>query len=336
MRWQPNELSLRRERIGGGLTGSLRQLPAGLLSRARRVLLLIHGYNATLCEAGCAFSGFKRFLPAVWFLRSAALYWPGDAAAPLGRPDARRPRGQITRVLSSATYTFQISTAESAAQILSRAIQARPPEKRALQLDVVAHSLGCRLALELLESLAGLPIVARPRIRLTALLGAAVPRFTAMPGGKLHRGAASADRLLVFHSRADPILRFAFPFGQLLEGGFLDRLRPNARTAIGRSGCGPGLPNARNFPQDSFGHSDYWPSEGVALRIAETLDRNRPLSSLARTGLSGRVIGETHLPEARDPDRLLRRLRVRRLPLDGAQFGLCRDCPPCPAHSTAR
>ncbi len=317
----PHEVSLRAAPIGGRLAIQAQDLPAGLFGRARRLVAFVHGFNVTLCEAGCAYGAFKRYLPGRLLGRVAAVYWPGDAA-PRWRRDQNRPRGAATIAASALAYSFQIGTAENGARLLEQLISGHANRRFPVQMDFVAHSLGCRLTLELLDRLRRNPAADRPRIGVVALMAAAVPRWMVLPGGSLHDAARSATKLLVFQSEGDGVLRVPFQAGQQVEGEWRTRLRMRARAALGRYGV-IGVPGADNIIDDRLGHSDYWPNAAIARRVVDELENTRSTRHLGRVAMRGRAVPVRSVA-ARDME--LRRVLT---PPRGRQLGMCQGCPPC-------
>jgi hypothetical protein len=81
-RREPFEVSVRVAPYGGGVRQAPVERPVGLFQSAHKLLLLIHGYNVTLCSAGCAYEQFRKLLSVYWNARAVCVYWPGDAETP--------------------------------------------------------------------------------------------------------------------------------------------------------------------------------------------------------------------------------------------------------------
>ena len=56
----PRELSVRTECHGGEILESALEHPADQLARSRSVILLIHGFNVSLCSAGKSYEAFLK------------------------------------------------------------------------------------------------------------------------------------------------------------------------------------------------------------------------------------------------------------------------------------
>jgi pimeloyl-ACP methyl ester carboxylesterase len=317
----PAELSLRERPVGGLLRPSVREHPSRATGNMRRIDLLIHGYNVSLCRAGCAYGTFESHVRTQsWLTTFARIYWPGDARVPLGRLLG----AGLSGALSAATYMAQIRTAKNTATRLFDWFCAGPPPARQPELNIVAHSLGCRVALELLTQFAGQQPTRRPRVKIVTLMAAAVPRYMVEEQGALRSGAELPWRIIAIHSTSDRILKWVFRAGQAQEAlaDAYDALRWNARGAIGRHGL-PSLPGRSNVPALGADHSDYWPSPVVAD------DVNMSHNGILRLGVS-----RPATPPAREltPRTIDVRQVAYRAPAArtvGGQQGLCRTCPAC-------
>src|SRR6266851_7956041 len=140
------------------------------------VCLLLHGYNV---EPQGAASNYERLfrtiqekaktlLPPLLDSRSWLVYWQGYASGGLA------PGKTLS---SPLTYASQIPSAREAAEALRRYIDQRSPTRFAPQITLIAHSLGCRVALELLDSYARFPAKGTPEFPLMVLMAAAVPAY---------------------------------------------------------------------------------------------------------------------------------------------------------------
>jgi pimeloyl-ACP methyl ester carboxylesterase len=244
-------LSFRSAPVGGPVRAQPdEQERLGLLTR-RHLILLIHGYNNSEREADEAYRGFEAMQRSLAALPEGApvahgrlvdVYWPGDAdwgiVSPLYYPGSIRRARETARALAAT---------------LREAVRASGYKR----VDIVAHSMGCRLTLEVLKGLRGTRGLYVGRI---ALMAGAVP--TPM----LERGAGKGlreawegvlrDGALSLYSGEDAVLAAAFPLGQTLAGrgeGFFP-------TALGREHWVSANPPAA-FAQHEVGgagHSDYW------------------------------------------------------------------------------
>jgi pimeloyl-ACP methyl ester carboxylesterase len=192
----------------------------------RPVTLLLPGYNSDPKSASDAFQRlFERMKccgqpTGQWQFRSWLIHWPGYAS--WGLSPGRT-------FFSPLTYPLQIPSARLAAEALKRFIDSATPKPPILNL--IAHSLGCRVALELLEAYDPYPPALKPRFLRVLLIAAAVPWDFLKHGGRLRKGTALPARLMVFYSRHDGVLTGPFRLGQTIakEGVF-----PKAVGATGR------------------------------------------------------------------------------------------------------
>lgn len=286
-------ISLRALPAGGAVLRDPRLTPADLLLGIDELVLLVHGFNN---REEVAFASYLRFMAKVgpaWASRSSGVFWPGDGRT--GDPDARS--GWRSVLLAGASYPYQPQRATEAAghlaDVVSRACVSRAAiaarrGRRATDLvvNVVAHSMGCRLVLELLRLLRPALLAGAPlRVRNVALMAAAVPVYHISFRGELEQALTTAERTTLYWSRADGVLRFLFPLGQSLERPFPRGWWPSRRGALGRLG-GDGRAGLRSV-QVPLGHSDYWTDEGVAADIRADLDADAAAGAGVGTAPSG-------------------------------------------------
>jgi esterase/lipase superfamily enzyme len=173
--WEgPKELSLRERCRGGPVRPKPIETPPDTLRRSRRIILLIHGFNVDFCAAEKSYIAFVRELFFQWTARTVWVYWPGDAA-----PESEGVFSRLARsVISPLSYPYQPDRAELAARYLADYIgevieRRRTSALNPIHLSIVAHSLGCRLALELLSRLSAAVRAHMLKIELTVLMAAA-------------------------------------------------------------------------------------------------------------------------------------------------------------------
>lgn len=261
-------LSFRQELVGGkvvmpgqesigAITKLLREGPA------RGLVLLVHGYNNDFEDAQKAYAGFFTMQERINELKEhrrladnrvfVEVYWPGDADWSL---------------LSFAFFMGSIGHAEKSAQFLANVLAELATEPAPLDIDIIGHSMGCRLAAELLGKLAP---TAKVRVQRIALMAAAVPTFMLEQGGALRPSydsqlSVAPGRVKSLFSGSDGVLAFAFPVGQTFAPG------PNGcfPTALGHeqwvSSSVPGNLEQREIRK--AGHSDYWGWKEETQRIA--------------------------------------------------------------------
>ena len=249
---------MRTEPSGGGLApqvdcGSM----LGLFGRSR-IILLCHGYANSVEVARDSYGTFvKNFISQFPMARSiesdvCEFYWPGDEPYP---------------GVSQLSYPLQIESARKSAQSLAEYMEKLPvPATGEIEIYLVAHSLGNRVALELLKALRDRLTDGAPRFKFLGILmmAAAVPVDKVAVGGELHDPALMMNSRFVLHSTSDWVLRFAFPPG---ETAAADGVFPQA---VGRFG-NPATQwtNCKDMP--GYGHSDYWPKPETSGMVARFL-----------------------------------------------------------------
>ena len=136
------------------------------------------------------------------FGQIVAFYWPGDAR--LGK-------------ISFLSYPTEMGPARRSAELLANfLIPIRGPRGFPLQVILVCHSLGNRVALELIRVL-GPPSGPGSLVQGLCLMAAAVPVAMVEDLSKLGR-AARATRTRVLFSKSDTTLHWAFPPGETAAG----------------------------------------------------------------------------------------------------------------------
>ena len=251
------EMSVRPR--GSPAGGSVSELhwPAGeTLTGRGAALLLIHGYNNSREDARASFERFVKRLEEA--ARRSSLPW-----AVFG---VQWPSDEKNKVHSTLAYASKIEAArESADRIFAYLRNTFGAGGAPVALHIVAHSLGCRVALEILERVAaGRP---RPNVVLERLIlmAAAVPEKWVEGRGPLREGAALTRATCVLHSTGDEVLRYAFPIGQTQgKDGFFP-------TAIGRFGRPAGtwlLSQRMASGAHLYDHSEYWPGAEAAAAAA--------------------------------------------------------------------
>jgi pimeloyl-ACP methyl ester carboxylesterase len=281
------EFDLRRDKEGGDVL--VPSVFGGLLSARTRheCLILIHGFNNTDSEAAEAYFGFRNretqiFGPSdpfTWENRFGDTFWPGDA-----------DWWSFFDKLDFLIYPKAVHTTLPAANALATLLWQMPNLER---IDLIAHSLGCRVVLEALLLLRNRPL---PAIRRIVLMAAAVPSEMLERGGRFYdllaELVAAGTTIHVLHSRQDIVLHYAFPPGQLLAGASEASVR-----ALGRDGPTPFMPGSPGMLTEKeipgAGHGDYWgPSNTDASRMAtEEAGRFLALGDIGRQVGVERVIG---------------------------------------------
>jgi pimeloyl-ACP methyl ester carboxylesterase len=236
------------------VSGSFNPAPSSLL-------IFIHGFNDTRAFAECA---YKEFLANSDLANHPLIgspcffHWPGN-----------RNWG----VFSVAAYVVDPGTAEQSAALLYRFL-ASPQVSglKPLQITLVTHSLGGRVALELLKlAAADAGNHFRPQVNVLCMMAAAVMVSAVEPAGYLGPAARLPNRTAALYSQYDDVLKFGFPVGETAarEGFF--------PTAVGHGGDPSMLWNARpDMGLYRYGHSSYWPGAESAAAVATFLNPPSP------------------------------------------------------------
>jgi hypothetical protein len=259
-------LDFRAAEIGGGFAGPLlltergRALDPGALlalGAGGPLTFLLHGFNLGRSAGRASLLEFGRLLRAAHpdlAGRLVAVLWPGDD------------------LLSPLTYSLEErdadETARRLAALCTRTLRLREPP------SFVAHSLGCRVAL---ETMARLHAAGRPLAH-AVLMAGAVDADCLARADRYRASVAAARRVAVLHSGADLVLRLAFPLGDavasLLFGGY-------TRSALGLTGPQPGARKRETIPAPSVsalsltrfgvGHLDYLGNPEAARYAGDVL-----------------------------------------------------------------
>lgn len=244
-------LSYREEAVGGEVRiyPKISAEDEKILANAQHLVLLVHGYNNDLTAAIKAYDGFHarqsdldengRYYIGRTFVD---VYWPGDAAW-----------GFASFLFYMGSIKHAIQTAENLATYLTEHIG------KATRIDIVAHSMGCRLGLELLRALKGKSTAIQ--IGRIVFMAGATPTFMLEKRELPRRLRPSYDHVLSEGARslfsgADMVLALAFPAGQSLAPGS-EGFCP---TALGHAlWSDTSVPlNLDQTENPKAGHGDYW------------------------------------------------------------------------------
>jgi hypothetical protein len=264
-----------------------------LLSGCRHILLLVHGFNDTADEADAAYQEMIDNLKPDLLKMSepdaiVCFQWPGDyAIGPLKQADA-------------VGYPLDIDRAREAALVLLKYLRQlcdlRGPD---FKISIIAHSMGCRLVLEMLAACGGAPLP----ISIVALMAAAVPvslvdaAWQGQGGPYLAGTAALTRAMLKFHSTDDWVLWLAFPAGETLA--FAMHKEPAEFTeALGYLGDPPGF--AQDEPPANHGHGGYWGDKTIEKIIVAKLGAVVP-HALPRVHVASRTLSTVQPIAARPP-----------------------------------
>lgn len=213
-------------------------------------IIFIHGFNTNEKEAIEGYQNLVKELKnigvdGIYLNRICHFYWPGN-----------------TKYLSRASYPFQINKAITTAHMLGQFLVRAIP--RSKQFNFIAHSLGCRLILEALNSTLLQPFNASIKAKLVVLMAAAVPvdmiRKKTFPLSNIKEAARS---IACIYSSRDTVLRKYFQIGQFAA-------RENFSKAIGLTGE-PQLFWSAGSKEIEIDHNDYWTNEDVARSLASSM-----------------------------------------------------------------
>lgn len=288
--------SYREQPVGGGISAQPKISDENALRQAQHLVLLIHGYNNDAQAAKQAYDGFHarqrdlaggtRYGIGLTFVE---LYWPGDAA--WGFASFLFYMASIRRALQTA--------AQLAAYLTANMVQPA-------RIDIVAHSMGCRLATELLRALQDRPTT--PPIERIVFMAGAIPTFMLERRDPPRRLRPCYDSVLrdgarSLYSGADMVLALAFPAGQSLapgEEGFLP------------SALGHALWTDRTVPDNlgqqqnpGAGHGDYWGWNTrpgplrCAINAAQEVRSYLQFPSAGSRAIAERPLAQSTAPDAR-------------------------------------
>lgn len=246
---------------------SLRRIRA---IRENEIRILIHGFNCNENEALSSYNNLMSSLEKFTFERESiserflCLTWVGDLS-----------RGKLA---SSVLYAQAIEAAQVCARIAAKEIDDIVATVRSNCQDVrkitfIAHSLGCRLVLFLLDQLVERarrenPDAALTRVTYDAVfLGAAIPEGDIKRDSPLRGAVEAVERRANFWSSTDDILRFAFPAGEQSYRSFLGGSSRGGRALGTFSGNDDLTWDEVGLTDTGIGHSDYWTDEYVAQEL---------------------------------------------------------------------
>lgn len=237
-------------------------LPKHLSLNNGRVVLLIHGFNVTEDDAVAT---YRRFCAVQQDLADLAetdfvsndrafieVDWPGGIEAP--------------KFISWAGYPEAVSQARTLGPVIAEDLNGVAANIGHISLEIVAHSLGCRVAIEVIRAL-------NPRlvdVRAVVFQAAAVDvvQLGATPDAlQLRRALSIAERVHSLYSGSDLVLRGAFPSGQQLA---LENILFTTPVALGRAKWDSATilgESMRQYEIHGAGHSDYWGAEGKNRQV---------------------------------------------------------------------
>lgn len=281
-------LSVRTADVGGSVASQVS--PANFSPASSLIVILVHGYNVHKQGAQASYTAFTHLLEK-YGIPTLSTYgqiigfcWPGDVN--LG-------------IFSGLAYPTEMAAVRASASLLADFLTTlRGPQGLPIQVIVVAHSLGNRLALQMIGNLLQRPTrILWGRIEGLCLMAAAVP-VRMVEDMNRFGAAAQASKTRVLFSKSDMVLHWAFPPGETaaFEGFF-----PQAVGLFGN----PVTAWTGRFDLQPYNHGDYLPGKGnddrsaryvaqfMGAAVPTELSRSQPFShSLpAPNIISARQIG---------------------------------------------
>jgi alpha/beta hydrolase family protein DUF900 len=296
---QVGELSVRMQPAGGEVAPAVKVLPGSVSPNGQRqIVLLIHGYANDQPTASNSYQACIDHLNALPPAASTDLpspifkfYWPGDTRI---------------RLFSTLSYPWEISYAVDSGQRLAEfLVNLAGPGSTPVQVHIVAHSLGNRVSLEMLQAFDATKC--NVVFASFSLMAAAVPIKRVQDPAQLLKAAHRPARTQALFSTSDLVLHLAFPLGETVAGdGFFPQ-------AVGRFG-NPSGTWSRTQQMSGYGHSDYWPGTSAvpdAPVLARFLEVPAPPVAAVNVIPERQVAAPRTLPSATLPPRSL---PVRALP----------------------
>jgi len=238
-------VSFRKQPKGGDIDAALLQ-PSSALTSGTSVLLLIHGYNVDQFDASDSYNGWTTRQNEIGRLNAnvVGVYWPGD-------------RGSSNALLNAIFYMQALPKAEATAPFLAVALRRAANLLGTLRVRIIAHSLGARVTMELLDDLNKHP---QPNLVVEKFVVMAAAVATRRLGPSQPFRAVlelpTMSGFMSLFSEVDPVLRFAFRPGEALGGGGL------FVTALGHErwtgGGAIGEPRLLQNRIEGAHHGDYW------------------------------------------------------------------------------
>jgi hypothetical protein len=243
-------LDFRGASTGGAVTPGVLVTRPGLgtmrdLRAEAQVTFLLHGFNVNRADGEAALLRLAAGLPTVAADGVVAVLWPGDHWA------------------RAVSYPFEGQDADDSAAALAVYIRLVVALRPGTRLQFVTHSLGARVAFETVKRLAP----GTYRVGQVCLLAPALDDFSVANPAQYRDQAGRAERAAVLASRADLVLRLAYPAGDLLQR-FIFFRKEQAGLALGYHGPRPHDASAVpvqvhhvQIPDDrGVGHGDYLPA----------------------------------------------------------------------------
>ncbi len=238
------------------------------LQMASKVTVLLHGFNVDYKTGRATLLRFAKLLPSAANGAVIAALWPGDHG------------------LGALSYSFEGRDADDTALELARFLgDVLMPT---VSIAFVAHSLGCRVAMETAARL----VAQGHTPEQICLLAAAIDDDSLAATDAYLAATDNSARVAALSSRQDKVLKLAYPVGDLLQAFlFADDTadlalgyhgaRPHKRsgTAVPENVLDERIPK-RKSRRDRVGHGDYLPSQ-------QTNQKQRAAARFADAVLAG-------------------------------------------------
>jgi len=244
-------LSVRVEDVGGAVASQVN--PSNFSPANSLLVVLIHGYNVNKQNAAASYGALTGLLTKYGvpllstYGQVVGFCWPGDVN--LG-------------IFSGLSYPTEMGTVRQSAALLANFLtRLKGPQGLPMQVIIVAHSLGNRLALQMVNNVLQQANTVWGRIEGFCLMAAAVSVGMVENANDLGAAAQASRTTRVLFSKDDTVLHWAFPPGETaaFEGFFPQ--------AVGRFG-NPVSTWTSRFDLQPYNHGDYFPGKGSDDRSA--------------------------------------------------------------------
>ena len=239
---------------------------------ADRLVFLVHGYNVTETKAAKSFDPLADELMKHASLKGKVGYfsWPGDSIDPLS---------------STMSYLWRVKTAdECAPRFADYLMSLRTLAGRKPRIVIIAHSLGCRLAIK-----TAFAAPASLRRRLTIILMAA-----AFPVVQVDAGLKAAIRMLpksvVMYSAKDTVLNCVFNLAENARSAGASLWKWRWQEPVGLNGRPESGVWSERDDMHPFDHGDYWKSKIIHKRLRDLLGGQTVRYQIKRTMQSRTII----------------------------------------------
>lgn len=280
------EINLRQKWSAGEILEKAEEIPKGKLLKSDVVTLFVHGFNVDRLDAINAYAKMSQRLDPHVKESAFHIYWPGDRFE--------------NSIFSALAFSWMLQKSIQSADLIANLFRPITHAQKPIKLRIVAHSLGCRLVLEFVhrikQSIQQADGLGHIEFELLVLMAAAVQRYKLEPGQTFDMATHGAKTTLIFWSRKDRVLQFAFPLG--MRAAEMEITGAFKGGAVGRGRYTPRKFDHKKIDniQRPNGHSDYWGDKAVAARINDEL-------APGRTKVQGRIPVEHTIIGRAEPTR---------------------------------